>query len=418
MLTKDQQDLLTFTGPNTGGGELMRRYWQPAALAEELPRDGPPVPVRLLTEDLVLFRDEQGRPGLLGLHCSHRGADLSYGRVEDGGLRCIYHGWLYDVAGHCLEQPGEPPGRAFFEKIQHKSYPCQEVGGLILAYLGPGAPPLVPAYDILQAPDDRRTNSKVLRECNYLQGLEGTFDSVHLGFLHWQRAEPKWMPNPAFDVIELEPTNFGLRNYWIRLQSDDQQYVHKTSYVMPNIGIFGGPTGGGYSCNWHVPIDDTHHWEYSISFSYEARPQGSPVGAADSFRKEVGPDYRPFRNPSNRYLQDREEQNSQTFLGMGAGFYAHDGVAIESSGAIQDRAAEHLAFGDKAIVAERMMLLKGIADVQAGKDPLGVVRAPQENVFEIVGGGDEIPRSSDFRTHWRAGLREDVGRAFRQLAEV
>ena len=149
MLTQEQNELLTRTGPGTPGGEMLRRYWQPVALIEELPQDGPPVPVRIMGEDLVLFRNEQGEPGLLGLHCSHRGADLSYGRLEDGGLRCIYHGWLYDVQGHCLEQPGEPPGSTFAEKIQHKSYPCREVGGLILAYLGPGEPPLVPLYDVL-----------------------------------------------------------------------------------------------------------------------------------------------------------------------------------------------------------------------------------------------------------------------------
>src|SRR5204862_2772499 len=140
-------------------GELMRRYWQPVALAEELPPGSPPKPIRLLGEDLVLFRDEEGKPGLLGIHCSHRGADLSYGRLEDGGLRCIYHGWLYDVGGRCLEQPGEPspppqpsPARGereirpFHERIRQPAYPCREAGGGVLAYLRPGVPPLVPAY--------------------------------------------------------------------------------------------------------------------------------------------------------------------------------------------------------------------------------------------------------------------------------
>src|SRR6266852_4684313 len=123
--------LLTRISPGTPCGDLMRRYWQPAALGE----------------DLVLFRDEQGRPGLLGLHCAHRGADLSYGRLEDGGLRCLYHGWLYDVAGRCLEQPGELGGSTFKDRVRQPAYPCEEKGGLILAYLGPGEPPLLPAYD-------------------------------------------------------------------------------------------------------------------------------------------------------------------------------------------------------------------------------------------------------------------------------
>src|SRR6266487_2647959 len=143
-MLKQENDLLTQTGRGTPCGELMRRYWQPAALSEELPVGGAPVPVRLLGEDLVLFRDDQGRPGLLGLHCAHRGADLSYGRLEGGGLRCIYHGWLYDVTGRCLEQPGEPAGSTFHERIRQTAYPCREMGGLIYAYMGPGDPPQLP----------------------------------------------------------------------------------------------------------------------------------------------------------------------------------------------------------------------------------------------------------------------------------
>src|SRR5919202_504158 len=125
MLSKEENDLLTQTGPGTPGGNLLRRYWQPVALAEELPIDGPPLPVRILGEDLVLFRDQEHRIGLLGVHCAHRGADLSYGRLEDGGLRCLYHGWLYDVQGRCLEQPGEPAGSTFCQRVRQPAYPCQ-----------------------------------------------------------------------------------------------------------------------------------------------------------------------------------------------------------------------------------------------------------------------------------------------------
>src|SRR5213593_314579 len=131
MAANQEVELLTRTDAGTPCGELMRRYWQPAALSEELPEGGAPLPVRLLGEDLVLFRDDQGRPGLVGLHCSHRGADLSYGRLEDGGLRCIYHGWLYDIYGKCLEQPGEPTGSTFHERIHQTAYPCVERGGAI-----------------------------------------------------------------------------------------------------------------------------------------------------------------------------------------------------------------------------------------------------------------------------------------------
>ncbi|HEX9443439.1 MAG TPA: Rieske 2Fe-2S domain-containing protein, partial [Candidatus Binatia bacterium] len=138
MLQSEENELLVHTGRATPGGEWMRRYWQPAALGEELPENGAPLPIKLLGEDLVLFRDGQGRPSLLGRNCSHRGADLSLGRIEDGGLRCLYHGWLYDAGGRCLEQPAEPEGSDFKNKIRHRSYPCRELGGLIFAYMGPG----------------------------------------------------------------------------------------------------------------------------------------------------------------------------------------------------------------------------------------------------------------------------------------
>src|ERR687898_3041580 len=143
-MTEQENELLTRTGPGTPCGELMRRYWQPAALSEELPPGGAPLPVTLFGEELVLFRDDQGRLGLIGLHCSHRGADLSYGRLEDGGLRCIYHGWLYDVNGRCLEQPGEPAGSTFHERIHQTAYPCQEAGGDLFPHTGPRDPPPLP----------------------------------------------------------------------------------------------------------------------------------------------------------------------------------------------------------------------------------------------------------------------------------
>src|SRR5262245_38065577 len=185
MLTREENDLLTQIGPGTPGGALIRRYWQPAALSEELPPGGAPLPVRLLGEDLVLFRDEDGRPGLLGLHCAHRGADLSYGRLEDGGLRCLYHGWLYDVTGRCLEQPGEPAGSTFKDRVRQPAYPCQETGGVILAYLGPGEPPLLPGYELFQAPAEHQFSpTKSLHECSYLQANEGNIDPSHLPFLH------------------------------------------------------------------------------------------------------------------------------------------------------------------------------------------------------------------------------------------
>src|SRR5712692_1773927 len=191
MLSREQNQLLTRTGPGTPMGEVMRRYWQPVALSEELPASGAPLAVRTLSEDLVLFRNEDGQPGLLGLHCSHRGADLSYGRIEDGGLRCLYHGWLYDLQGRCLDQPGEPAGSSFNDKVRHKAYPCRELAGLIFTYMGPSEPPLFPAYEHLTCPEEYRLQpTKSLHECNYLQANEGNIDPGHLSFLHQTEGAP------------------------------------------------------------------------------------------------------------------------------------------------------------------------------------------------------------------------------------
>src|SRR6516162_10900321 len=170
MLAQEENRRITLTGPDSPGGALMRCYWHPIALADEL--GAAPMPIRILGEELVLFRDDRGRLGLLGLYCSHRCADLSYGRVEDGGLRCLYHGWLYDICGRVLEQPGERGGGANRGDIRQRSHPCQEAGGVIFAYMGPGEAPLLPAYDFLTVPEERRTVTKVFHHCNYLQSNE------------------------------------------------------------------------------------------------------------------------------------------------------------------------------------------------------------------------------------------------------
>ena len=187
-MNKEENELLTQTDRGTPCGELMRRYWQPVALSEELPAGGAPLAVRILGEDLVLFRDDKGRPGLLEIHCSHRGADLSYGRVEDGGIRCLYHGWLYDINGCVIETPADRRvSQAELTRIRHPAYPCQEKAGTIFAYLGPGDPPYFPNYEFLSVSPEHVYGIKILHECNYLQANEGNIDLSHLSFLHYNR---------------------------------------------------------------------------------------------------------------------------------------------------------------------------------------------------------------------------------------
>lgn len=395
MLTAEQNRLLTETGPGTPGGDLLRRYWQPVALTADLPPAGAPLPVRVLGEDLVLYRDEQGQPGLLGLHCPHRGADLSYGRLEDGGLRCLYHGWLFDRGGRCLDQPGEPAGSTFKDRIRQTAYPCQEAAGLILAYLGSDAPPLLPAYPFLRAPDTHVAVIKIWQACNYLQANEGNIDPAHLSFLHRSLQEQDTQRRVVAEIgktantlvsqdlaptIDFAKTDFGLRICSLRTVAPDRDYLRITNFVLPNLSAFNGETSGapyhGHSVNWHVPIDDTHHWKYMLAFSRQAPLDHAAL--RERYAAELGPDHRLVRDPSNRYQQDRAEMQTTTFTGLGRLFAVHDSWATQGEGAIQDRTTEHLGYGDKVITAARRLLLRAIADVQAGREPPHVVRDPAD----------------------------------------
>jgi phthalate 4,5-dioxygenase oxygenase subunit len=415
MMPKEENELLTQTDRGTPCGELIRRYWQPVALAEELPPGGAPLSVRILGEDLVLFRDDQQRIGLLGIHCAHRGTDLSYGRIEDGGLRCLYHGWLYDVHGRCLEQPGEPGGGEHRDQIRQRAYPCKEVAGAIFTYMGPGEPPLIPNYDFLKALPDHLYVSKIFHECNYLQANEGNIDPVHLSYLHrfLEKREESYRGVRGADeshynlvarnstpTIDVELTDFGVRIYTMRQLEADKSYLRVSYFILPNFSAFPGQTGGeGYSINWHVPIDDTRHWKYTFVYSAGAPLQSELLNRE---RSEIGADYKLMRNEANRFLQDREAMKTKTYAGMGIGFQAHDAFATASQGMIQDRREERLVSSDKAIVAARKLMEKAIRHVQEGKDPPHVIRDAAQNRFpHFMVLSDMIPSASDWRQYAR-----------------
>ncbi|HYJ15037.1 MAG TPA: Rieske 2Fe-2S domain-containing protein [Candidatus Limnocylindria bacterium] len=417
MIAAEENQLLTQTDPGSPCGAMMRRYWQPVALSEELPAGAAPLKVKILGEELALFRDDQGRPGLIGMHCSHRGTDLSYGRVEDGGLRCLYHGWLYDICGRVLDQPGEPGGGANKSAIRHLAYSCQEVGGVIFTYMGPGEPPLLPNYEFLTVAPQYRTVVKAFYECNYLQGNEGNIDPVHLSFLHQYLSEAEvarlrvvesinatdntLLAKDVAPTIEVEVTHFGLRIYTTRDASADKRYLRVTNFIMPNLSAFGGSTvGDGYAVHWHVPIDDRHHWKYIFAFS-----RTSPL---DDFlrtrsRVELSADYRLGKTGGNRYQQDRASMKTHTFTGMGTNFQVHDAFATESQGAVQNRTEENLVSSDKAIVAARKLILNAIKDVQQGREPQHVIRDAKANAFpNLVVISDVIAKSMDWKEYTRS----------------
>ena len=413
MMTNEENELLTRTGQGTPCGELLRRYWQPVALSAELPAEAAPLSIKILGEDLVLFRDDKGRPGLLGIHCSHRGTNLSYGRVEDGGLRCLYHGWLYNIEGRCLQQPGEPGGGEHRDAIRHSAYPCKEAGGVIFTYMGPGEPPLLPNYEFLKASPDHLYVAKIFHECSYLQANEGNIDPIHLSFLHRflenrqeqyrgvrgaEESHYNLVARNIAPALDVELTDFGVRIYTVRKLEAEKAYLRVSYFILPNLSAFPGQTGGeGYSVNWHVPSDDTHHWKYTFVYS-----SGGPLQEKllNRERSELTFDYLLVRNEANHYMQDRESMKTKTFTGMGFGFQAHDAFATTSQGAIQDRTEEHLVSSDKAIIAARKLLEKAIRDVQEGREPPHVIREPSQNRFpHFLVISDMIPDTSNWKAY-------------------
>jgi phenylpropionate dioxygenase-like ring-hydroxylating dioxygenase large terminal subunit len=407
MLSKKQNDLITLAGPGTAMGELMRRYWIPALLSEEIPvPDCPPVQVRILNEDLVAFRDSNGRIGLLDEHCSHRGTSLFYGRNEDCGLRCIYHGWKYDVAGNVLETPAEPAGSTFKDRLKHPAYPTHEVGGIVFAYLGPPEEqPLFPAYEWAQVPTENCYVTKAYQECNYLQGLEGECDSSHLSFLH--RFLTMALPSDSPPRYETEDTDFGVRLIALRDAPEGGTYVRVSSFLLPvacAVPVGGGgtslDTSEGYEVHFYTPIDDTHSWRFDFGFN-----RRRPIQLDEPVRRAaIAPDYRRHANAGNHYLQDREQQRTVNYTGMTtfgiASFLAHDSCATESEGPRYDRSQEHLGVSDMGVIAVRRRTFDALEAFQRGEPPPHVVTDPAGNDMTHVTSFADMIADDDWRGHY------------------
>jgi phenylpropionate dioxygenase-like ring-hydroxylating dioxygenase large terminal subunit len=391
MLTKEQNDQLTQTGPGTPCGALFRQYWLPVALCEEVPPGGAPVPLRILTEDLVLFRGEDGSLGLLGLLCPHRCADLSYGRIEDGGLRCLYHGWLFDKAGRCLDQPAEPENSTYKDEIRHTAYPVVEKAGVVFAYMGPGEPPPFPDYEFLRVPDEYRAIYKVQLECNFFQACEGDFDPSHVSYLHRRLTEQavngvipggdgrkdagNYFVENTRPKLSYEKTDYGVRIFSARPLANGKKYLRVTNFLLPSLAVIAGRQegGNGYTAVWRIPIDDVTHWRFG--FQFEKRAPLDRTKYDEQTKKEFTDDYRLVRNQRNRYLQDRSSMSRDNFTGMGTQFMVHDAFAAETPGAIQDRRREHLATGDIIITGVRRLMREAIERVEKGERPPNVLAA-------------------------------------------
>jgi phthalate 4,5-dioxygenase len=415
-----ENELITRIDPGAPAGELLRRYWQPAALTEELQGSRPLKPVTLLGENLVLFRDTQGRYGLVERQCPHRGADLCFGRLDQDGLRCPFHGWLFDVAGNCLEQPAEPQRSTLHQRIKHVAYPCVERNGVIFAYMGGGTPPALPEFDCFTAPRTHTFAFKGLWECNWLQALEVGIDPAHASFLHrffedeeTDKSYGKQFRAAAADTeipltkilreyerpdIQVEETNYGLRLVTTRKLDVERTHYRITNLAFPQaIAI---PMSNDMTITqWHVPIDNTSCYWYAIFTSF-----GAPVDQ-DTMRKQrlemhTLPDYRPKLNRDNSWGFDAEEQLSKTYTGMGMDINVHDQWAVESQGRIQDRTREHLGKSDIGVITNRRLLKKAIKAVQEQTSPPFVFTPEQAATVRGPVAIDAIGPDSD-RDSWK-----------------
>jgi phthalate 4,5-dioxygenase oxygenase subunit len=401
MLSKSDSDLITRVGPGTPLGTLMREYWVPVLLASELPApDSDPLRVRLLGEDLIAFRDSNGRIGLLGNHCPHRGASLFFGRNEEAGLRCVYHGWKFDVDGTCVDMPNEPAESNFKDKIQHTAYPALERNGMIWGYMGQRRPaPALPELEWNMLPQTHSYVSKRVADSNWLQALEGAIDTSHSNFLHASLKSPgeggvsmfgavtpsagvgvrlaAGDSRPHFETLAVEAGVLIAS----RRQAPDAAYWRVNNFVMPFYTQFPS-RGPGAPSNGHawVPIDD----ERTLVFHYNYHPT-RPLTVAeldfyqhgrngieafhprlDGYLPATSQAYgawRPIVRKANDYLLDHDFQRTQAFCGIRAG-WAQDSAVQEGMGAIQDRTQEHLGASDVGIIGTRRYILEAIRAYQ------------------------------------------------------
>ena len=396
MLSKEDNERLTRTGADTPMGQYFRRFWQPVALEEELPEpDGPPIRITAMGEELVAFRDTDGRLGLLDAHCPHRGANLFFGRNEDCGLRCVYHGWKFDVEGKAMDLPNIPPGARHHESIHAKAYPTRERGEIVWAYMGPpaetlpdGRLPELPQLEFGALPAANRYVSKQYVDCNWAQIMEGDLDTSHFSFLHMpapgvaSNENPdapadarrlRWIRNDPMPKFTVLAHDAGFVVGGVRAADDGQNYWRITQYTLPAHGTgpstFPGETYFGFTL---VPITDQSCWMYCYGWNPERPIEGeerAKLHEGHGIIANTGADYVPLQNRGNDYLIDRDAQRNSTFTGI-KGLAEQDLMIQESQGRIFDRTRETLTATDAAVVRFRRTVLDGAkALAESGIEP-------------------------------------------------
>jgi len=416
MLSARDNERITKVGPGTPMGKLMRRYWQPVLLSWEVEKpDGDPVRVRILGEDLVAFRDTSGRVGLVGEWCPHRLTSLFLGRNEQNGIRCVYHGWKFDVSGACVDMPNEPEEFDFKHKVKMTAYPTVEMGGVVWAYMGPkDKQPPAPKFEFTEQPESHRGATKVIQESNWLQGLEGGIDSVHSSFLHRKFGNAGSFgfgglrASATSSKLDVEPTAYGYRYSSTRpLPDGKNNYVRAYHWVMPHVQIRanqltpdGKPEKFKIAGHHWVPIDDHNtmvwNWLYSLDkpLTHDEQMEKGYGNGPEAVDQAT---FRPFANIRNNWLMSREVQRTDTFTGI-EGINQQDRAVQESMGPVVPRWQEHLGQTDRAIITARKMLLRAIDIVEDGGDPPGAddsyygLRAIEEVLPKELFGLDALAR--------------------------
>jgi phthalate 4,5-dioxygenase oxygenase subunit len=410
MLRKEEQALLTQVGPGAPMGELFRRFWLPAMLAEELPEpDCAPVQITLLGERLIAFKDSQGQIAFLDEWCPHRRASLFWGRNEESGLRCVYHGWKFDTNGTCIDMPNEPPQYEFKSRVKTNAYPAVERGGIIWVYMGPAdKKPEIPNFEWTHVAPDRRYIRKWFHESNYLQALEGDIDSSHVNFLHANLDTPQAAGDAAVNrrlggpVVDKAPrfsvaeTDYGVLIGAQRNADDAHYYWRITSWLFPTFALIPAPVGAYLGCNWRIPIDDEHCWSFSMRYAPD-RPF-KPEELADLDNGLGGPPlvagtFLPERNKANRYLVDRNLQKTVSYTGITGGAHQQDLTITETMEAVVDRTLERLGTSDTAIIAVRRRLMQAATDLQKGVEPFA---ATHPDVYHVRAVALNLERDVDF----------------------
>ena len=389
MLTTEENDMLTQTGKGTPMGDLFRRHWIPACLSDELQgSDGTPVRVKLMGEDLIAFRDTNGAPGLIDAYCPHRGAPMFFGRNEECGLRCVYHGWKFDVNGVCTDLPNSPEGETYKDKVTIAAYPAWDKGGIIWAYLGPkDKVPPKPNFEWLEMGEDKRYLRKYLLGCNYFQAIEGDYDPSHVFFLHStldnnasnpgnriRGANRQLMSFLNRKHFQSDETPYGLRQIALTDVGDGKQVLGVSNFYMPCFTGSGISGPDVYASNMRVPIDDESCYLYRLRWSYN--PFSADQVAEDKFGGYTYPDqipgsFRAVENKDNDYKIDRVAQKNYSYSGIRA-FPIQDLALVEDQwGPRADRSLEHLVTADEPLMKVRRRLIDAARALMEGQEPSG-----------------------------------------------